>query len=576
MIRAVAVAMLLSSVVEAAPVTARVELHVRKPKHFLGENALVDFCVVNPTSSPITIDVGGDYRGSTRALRFKLEVRDAAGTVLADPDPNPFNMGGMSYSPNIAPGKRWCESLALWRYARIDRPGTYTIKATHDLGWAVGTAPTATATITFAMPTPAEAEAVVAAMEALPADPNNSAGEVRVDYADFSALRYDVYVTPLTARATRGKPTALAGLAEIPTRTATRAIVTLLRHRDPVIAKSAVEALSMRLPDPALTGHLGSRNPFENTMSEQRKYLSTRAWDPALADEVRAIAKLHLASVDLADIVGGAFMLEAVGTLDDAPDVVKALDTAIDRTRKDPVETNMSPPPRGACMELRRAVTILLARGLVPAASPSTGGEIAVWLEALYTGARPPGWEAELGRAMKHPTPYVRELAFQRAPDAVPASLVPSIKASLVDRDQDVVDAAAELAARAKLTALAPDVVKAMAHPTGLRLNIVSNAAYALGARYPRALALLARLDDAFGDAYGELLEMLDQKGGGRSGEPTAAEKKAVAAAWTKLVAAKRSAIEAGTKISLDDPAVTPALFPKSWNVVRANGKDFP
>lgn len=77
-----------------APLTARIDLHVRKPRYFLGENALIDFCVVNPTEAPIQIDVGGDYRGSSRSLRFKVEVRDAAGNQLADPDLTPFNLVG--------------------------------------------------------------------------------------------------------------------------------------------------------------------------------------------------------------------------------------------------------------------------------------------------------------------------------------------------------------------------------------------------------------------------------------------------------------------------------------------------
>ena len=174
MLRVVTALVLLTSTAEAAPTTARIELHVRKPRHFLGENALIDFCVVNRTEAPIKIDVGGDYRGSSRSLRFKVEVRDAAGNKLADPDPSPFNLGGLMYSPSIEPGKRWCHSLPLWRYARIDAPGKYTIRATHDLGWAAGTAPTGTAKIVFVMPTPTQAEAVVVAMAALPPDPGTS------------------------------------------------------------------------------------------------------------------------------------------------------------------------------------------------------------------------------------------------------------------------------------------------------------------------------------------------------------------------------------------------------------------
>src|SRR5512135_479557 len=87
---------------------ARIDLGVRKPSYLLGENVLVDFCVVNTTGAPLTIEVGGDYRGSSRSLRFKVEVRDKSGAVMPDPDPNPMNFGGLGYSPKIEPGDKWC------------------------------------------------------------------------------------------------------------------------------------------------------------------------------------------------------------------------------------------------------------------------------------------------------------------------------------------------------------------------------------------------------------------------------------------------------------------------------------
>src|SRR5512138_2608720 len=129
------VIVLAGSIAHGAPAVkpgpARVELAVRKPTHFLGENVLVDYCVVNTGTAPITIEVGGDYRGSSRSLRFKLAVTDGKGVAQPDPDPVPMNFGGLGYSPAIQPGKKWCQTLQLMRYARIDAPGTYTITATH-------------------------------------------------------------------------------------------------------------------------------------------------------------------------------------------------------------------------------------------------------------------------------------------------------------------------------------------------------------------------------------------------------------------------------------------------------------
>jgi hypothetical protein len=562
-----------ASVVVAPPAPppgpARVDLAARKSTHFLGENVLVDFCVVDTSPSPITISVGGDYGGSSRSLRFKVEVRDAAGQVMPDPDPNPVNFGGMGYSPKIEPGARWCQSLQLMRYARIDAPGTYTITATHDLGWKSEKPPVGTTKISLAMPNAAEAENVIAAMEALPDDPNGSAGKVSPAYADFSALRYDVYTAPLAKRASAGDLRAIDGLTNIPSQAATRVLVGLLSNPSREVARAAARGLAMRLPDPALSGALGARNPFEATYADQRKYLG-RAWVPALADDVRAAADQRLASSTAEDVTDGAFMIEAVGTPADGPDVVKALDAAMDRTRTAPPETDVYPTPRGACQELLRAAEILVDRKLAAAAKPKSPGEIAVWLVALSRGARPSAWEAELGRAMRHPIAYVRQLALERAPHgALSPALVTNVGADLVDRDLDVVVAAAQLAEGEHLAPLAPAVVRAMPKATDLRLNALATAAWSLGARYDRAKMLVSMLSNAaaFPQAFSELAGVIAHHGSSSSGQPTEAERKALAARWTQFITLHRADIEAGRTVPFKDPSVTPDLLPTAWKL---------
>jgi hypothetical protein len=275
----------------------------------------------------------------------------------------------------------------------------------------------------------------------------------------------------------------------------------------------------------------------------------------------------------------GAFMLEAVGVAADAPDLVKAMDVAIDLTRTVPAEVNIYPVPRGAVQELLRATEILVARGLKAPAAPRTHGDLALWLVALHAGARPNGWEAELLAAMKHPTPYLRQLAMERAPDALPATLVPAVAANLADADFDVQVAAAELAQRAKLVALTQDVVKAMSKVTGIRLNIISNAAHMLGARYDRISMLVVRLSekDAFDEALGELVDLIEYQGRGSSGYPTDAQRAAVVTRWKEFVASHRADIEAGRRIPLTDPSVTPDLIPPTWKLHRPGGKgDWP
>jgi hypothetical protein len=238
---------------------------------------------------------------------------------------------------------------------------------------------------------------------------------------------------PRSPRAQKGSSDALGAIGEIPSEDATRALVKLLSHADPAVARNAVHALAMRLPDPALRGALGPRNPFENTMSEQRKYLS-RFYVADLDDAVRHV----LVSPEVADVQAGAFMLTAVGTSADGPELAAALTAALEKTRTTPRETNVYPTPRGAVMELLRAATILVARGWSPPA-PKTPGEVALWLQGLANAAapRPAGWEAELGKALSHPIPYVQKLALERVPTPVSPAFVPKIEAALASPDVD-------------------------------------------------------------------------------------------------------------------------------------------
>lgn len=547
-----------------------------KPAYFLGENVLADFCVANTTGAPVEISVGGDYRGSTRALRFKTAVTDERGAPMPDPDPNPMNFGGIGYSPKIKPGEPWCASLQLMRYARIDAPGKYRVTVHHDLGWAPGTAPTAEGEIVLRMPSPAEAEGVVAGMESLPRDPSTSAGKTAVPWADFTALRYPVYLSALLARAQKGSVDALVAIGQIPSVEATRALVGLLASADRAVARGAAPALALRLPDPALQGALGPRNVFANEMTEQRKYLA-QFWSPDLGDAVRAAARSSLASSDVDDVRAGAFMLTAVGTPADAPAIAAALSAALERTKTAARETNLYPPPRGATQELLRAGEIVVARGHVPPA-PKTPGEVALYLVAL-SKSKPKGWEGELGKALAHPIPYVQKLALERVPAPVPPEYVSKVDAALGSSDVDAQIEACHVVEKGKLAALRPSVLRALAKAREMWLvRAAEAAAIAIGA-YPEALdAIAAKMADPSMTTaiFDHLLGLTDGTGRSAGQEAIdAAQAKALAGAWAAFVKAHRADVLAKRRVPLDD--APKALAPKGWTIHRAGGKpDWP
>ncbi len=88
------------------PAGARVSIELDKNEYFLGENVLLHFCIENSGKEPFQIDLGGDYRGASRHLRFNVKALDAAGKLCDDPDPSGFCMGGLSHSPTVEPGQK--------------------------------------------------------------------------------------------------------------------------------------------------------------------------------------------------------------------------------------------------------------------------------------------------------------------------------------------------------------------------------------------------------------------------------------------------------------------------------------
>ncbi|HRI54526.1 MAG TPA: HEAT repeat domain-containing protein, partial [Pseudomonadota bacterium] len=239
-----------AGVMQPVPAGARVRLEAGRSEFFLGENVLVHFILENVGSQPFEMAFGGDYRGASRALRFKVTATDEAGRIAEDPDPSPLNFGGLGGTRTLKPGERFVQSLPLMRYAQLERPGRYKIVATHDFGWKAGPLPhpTGELTLTFRLPDAAQAEQVLAQMEKLPTDPSTRFGEKARDYADFSCLRAPAYLGPLVRRAQAGVPYALAGLEQIPTPEATAALIQLAGAADPKVARAAALSLTGRLP----------------------------------------------------------------------------------------------------------------------------------------------------------------------------------------------------------------------------------------------------------------------------------------------------------------------------------------
>ena len=63
------------------PQGVKVVLELDKDQYYFGESILLHFCLENQGKEVFSYDVGSDYRGSSRALRFKVMAKDKDGNV---------------------------------------------------------------------------------------------------------------------------------------------------------------------------------------------------------------------------------------------------------------------------------------------------------------------------------------------------------------------------------------------------------------------------------------------------------------------------------------------------------------
>lgn len=568
------------------PAGARLTLELDRHEYFLGENVLVHFILENTGDQPFEVDFGGDYRGATRSLRFKVSATDETGRVAEDPEPSGFCIGGFGGPRKLNPGGRFEESLPLMRYCRILRPGRYTIRVTHDFGWIEGARkrPVGETTVVFRMPTLAEAEMVVANMEKLPPGPNNTYGKRSRDYADFTVLRLPIYLQPLLRRVEKGNRDALRGICWIASPEATAALIRLATNSDPVLALEAAQSLTMRLPDPDLerTNSFGGFPPFTR---EARRLLVRDSWDPSLAPAVRTLATNYLARAEPSEIAVGAVMIAAVGTASEAPAVLSALNRVLDSTvkpRRDPKDNILNhPEPVDA---LIHAMNALRERGYA-LDEKCLSGQGAFLLYFTWIAEEPPPrpqrWLEILnvfGENCRFP---VRVAALNSIPVPVPEECIAFITARLADEDLGVCRAACAIAGKSGRKDFLKPLLEIISteHHEWL-LYEATEAAKALGAGFDLLDAWADRLTEErlCGLALDILQTVIEGLPGSSTGptDLTRGERIALRTEWKLFLTKNAEEIRKGKKFKVGDPALSPALFGRARTWQLPNGRFWP
>ena len=578
------------------PPGAKLTVAFDRSEYLLGENVLLQFMLENTGDKPFSAEFGGDYRGIDRSLRFKVTARDEQGRLAPDPEPNLQCLGGMIGPYEVNPGEKVIISLPLMRYCQIDRPGRYTIRATHDFGWKEGARkrPVAETSVTFRMPTAAEAVQVVDYMEKFPDDDQNSNfGTKSPDFADFRCLRYPVYLPTLLSRAQAGDLRALEGISSIPIREATSALMEVAGGPNAAPSLAAAKRLGDRLPEPNLPGllpiggvsNLGDGCIFYMGDNIARQRLAASSWDADLVQKARVLAGKLLARPEAEAVASGACIIQSVGTVGDAPGVFSALDRALQAPavvspRHDPQDDFIDfPAPIPA---LLAASETLDARGYDATGSPSGHGELLAYFHHWNrkTPDRPPLWRTLID-AYGANWPYpVREAALNSIPQPVPDSCVPFVYQGLSDPDFGVRIAACSLAQKSgRKEFLKPllDII-ATEHAPWL-LDAASSAASDLGGGYDLLSVWADRLadQDLVQPSLNALQTVISGLPSGSYGTTglSPGERLAIRDAWKKFLTDHASDLRAGKKFKYDDPALSPALFGRARHWYMPDGSQW-
>jgi len=566
---------------QAVPEGAKVTLELDRSDYFLGENVLVHFVLHNTGDTPFEASWGGDYRGASRHLRFKVIATDETGQAAEDPDPSPMCMGGLGGPKTLKPGEKFTTSLPLMRYCDIVKPGVYTIRATHDFGWKEGKRkrPVGQTRVTFRMPSFQQAQRIVSEMVKLPDWPDRYWGKRSPPYADFRCLRHPIYLQILTDLARDGDKRAFEGLGLIPAVKANTALIQLAGSPNKELALKAATTLNSRLPYPQ--SHYITTFPGDSKEPQLsiRGRLVQRAWDEELVPKVRGLAGKLLASDDLPTVAAAAFMITSVGTREDAPAVLAAIKKARNptfRNRTEPKDNILDMPQ--PIRELLRTMDTLRTRGYYLGESVSGNAEILLYFHILKgdSSPRPKLYRQFLNAFGSSSWFPIREAAVRSIPKTIPPEYRSFVLERLEDKDLGVCRAACTAAGMSKdKRFLQPllDIIATEQHEWLLRE--ASNATQKL--MPGTTLAILEVWADRLADAdiyplaLDALQQVLDVPSGGYSGRTdlSRSERLQLRKEWKKFLALHADEIRAGKRFKLSDPAVTPELVgrARSWRL---------
>lgn|GEM_PF-2333768 len=593
-----------------------------KPEYLLGENILAHYRMTNGQGD---FYFGNDAGSGWRTPRWIVTATDAAGREAPDPcsPQTVFFTGGIIMGPSVLlPGKTFEYTLPLMRYCDFPGPGVYTVRVYHTAEWGIAEpsrrttlsvlpTPAAEGTLELRMPTPEEAVGVVREMRALPKKPDLNAREK--PFADFTALRYPVYLPILEPLAAEGDLRAMTGLGAMAAPEATRALLHLAVSDTRPVAWRARYYLLQRLPnqgDPEPALRFGPCFPIWPPNAEvlvrkvqdedaQRLLLATqaslfesapiwrdiiaRSWEKSTRLAVYDLALRLLTEEDIDERLWGAKLLKRVGDAGNLPLVLGMIDRLLPELPED--GQPLDAPGQQLCRALQETAGVLVQTGAeLPDPAESLAAKLAL-LDEVHRNARyrPPGWQQVAAELLQHRLLYVRLSAAYDLPAPLDPQLVAPALALTQARAPETDAAFCRIAKDAPRPEFAGALREMLATAREEWLIVwSSHAAPACGVPVDRMLdILIARIDDP--SVSQRVLNLLvtstmETHGlayrGGVTDPPE--ELGRLKTRWTAFVNDHRANLRAGTRFPIGSEAVSADLLPGWLSLVREDRTQWP
>ena len=569
---------------------AKIELMLDKQQFFLGENILLHYGVTNQGTEPFGIETGHDYRGAPRHLRFKVIAIDDKGIQVEDPYPSTMCMGGLGGEETLQPGQSWWTSLPLMRYCDFQQPGLYTLKVYHDLGWDkpdywkqiqentlpqdTHIAPIVETTIKLTMPSRKQAQQVMEDLLTLPKDPYAVHGKRIAEYADFTSVRYPVYLPIVSKMAEEGDQRGLEAIGSMVTPEATRMLIQLLDSQHENISTNAMRLLFQRLPIPQTQKNIWGWG--------MRQRIVSRSWHTSMKPVVLKYGWDLLGRSDRESLMNGAYIIRCLGTKKDLTQFIKFLDRGLILMKDDPVEQDKYLRPATASESLIDAGWELIERGSEVPTDVRTPGRVVLYMLALgkHENFRPANWQDNTLALLKHPIPFVRAVVLENLPAMLSSAQLDTI-ATLIEDDYVPVQAAAcNLAAKIKSEQFHECLLAVLQETKNTwLLRAAHDAATACGVTRDRLLEIcVERLanDDLATTLFDLMITIVEREGGYGYSNVDWSMANDLKSKWKLLIEKNRDRIRKGPLFKIAEPPLTSDLFPPGFSFCRKDNEPWP